>query len=92
MARAPKYRPTPVDPCRNHLRPRRAENPAVLVQQLLREIKELGYPGSSNLRVRYITQGRAEPTGRTYHPGASPGSCSPGQTPSATASAHGSVN
>ena len=30
------------------------------VQQLLREIRELGYPGSSNLLVRYITQGRVE--------------------------------
>ena len=30
------------------------------VQQLLREIRELGYQGSSNLLVRYITQGRAE--------------------------------
>ena len=30
-------------------------NLAVPVQQLLREIRELGYPGSSNLLVRYIT-------------------------------------
>ena len=30
------------------------------VLQLLREIRELGYPGSSNLLVRYITQGRVE--------------------------------
>ena len=37
------------------LRKRRAEEPAVPVQQLLREIRELGYPGSSNLLVRYIT-------------------------------------
>jgi hypothetical protein len=32
----------------------------VPVQQLLREIRELGYQGSSNLLVRYITQGRVE--------------------------------
>lgn len=30
------------------------------VTHLLREIKELGYTGSANLLVRYITQGRAE--------------------------------
>ena len=30
------------------------------VQQLLREIRELGYQGSSNLLVRYINQGRLE--------------------------------
>ena len=29
------------------------------MQQLLREIRELGYPGSSNLLVRYLNQGRA---------------------------------
>ena len=60
LQRAPQYRPTLVDPYRDHLRKRRAEDPAVPVQQLLREIRELGYPGSSNLLVRYITQGRAE--------------------------------
>jgi len=31
------------------------------VQQLLREIRERGYPGSSNLLVRYINQGRLGP-------------------------------
>lgn len=30
------------------------------MQQLLREIRERGYPGSSNLLVRYINQGRAD--------------------------------
>ena len=30
------------------------------VQQLLWEIRELGYPGCSNLLVRYMNQGRAE--------------------------------
>lgn len=60
MQRAPQYRPTLVDPYRDHLRRRRAENPAVPVQHLLREIRELGYQGSSNLLVRYLTQGRAE--------------------------------
>lgn len=58
--RAPRYRPTLVDPYRDHLRRRRAEDPAVPVTHLLREIKELGYTGSANLLVRYITQGRVE--------------------------------
>jgi hypothetical protein len=60
LQRTPQYRPTLVDPYRDHLRRRRAEDPAVPVQQLLREIRELGYQGSSNLLVRYINQGRAE--------------------------------
>jgi transposase len=60
LQRVPKYRPTLVDPYRDHLRKRRAEEPGVPVQQLLREIRELGYQGSSNLLVRYISQGRAE--------------------------------
>ncbi len=60
LQRAPQYRPTLVDPYRDHLRRRRAEDPAVPVQHLLREIRELGYQGSSNLLVRYISQGRAE--------------------------------
>ena len=60
LQRAPQYRPTLVDPYRDHLRKRRAEDPAVPVQQLLREIRELGYQGSSNLLVRYLNQGRAE--------------------------------
>jgi transposase len=60
LQRAPQYRPTLVDPYRDHLRKRRAADPAVPVQQLLREIRELGYPGSSNLLVRYLNQGRAE--------------------------------
>ncbi len=60
LQRAPQYRPTLVDPYRDHLRKRRAEDPAVPVQHLLREIRELGYQGSSNLLVRYVNQGRLE--------------------------------
>lgn len=60
LQRVPKYRPTLVDPYRDHLRTRRAEEPGVGVQQLLREIRELGYQGSSNLLHRYLNQGRAE--------------------------------
>jgi hypothetical protein len=57
---APQYRPTLVDPYRDYLRQRRAEEPGASVQQLLREIRERGYPGSSNLLVRYLNQGRAD--------------------------------
>jgi transposase len=60
MIRAPKYRATLVDPYRDHLRARRAADPAVPVQRLLAEIRELGYTGSMNLLYRYITQGRVE--------------------------------
>ncbi len=60
LVKAPQYRPTLVDPYREHLRKRRAEDLAVPVTHLLAEIKELGYTGSANLLVRYITQGRVE--------------------------------
>ncbi len=60
LQRAPQYRPGLVDPYRDYLRKRRAEEPGVPVQQLLREIREKGYPGSSNLLVRYINQGRLD--------------------------------
>ncbi|MEZ0029613.1 transposase, partial [Kitasatospora sp. MAP12-22] len=43
--RAPRYKPTLVDPYRDHLRSRRAADPAVPVKQLFQEIKELGYTG-----------------------------------------------
>lgn len=58
--RAPSYKPTLVDPYRDHLRRRRNEDPAVPVTHLLHEIKKLGYTGSANLLARYLTQGRAE--------------------------------
>ncbi|WP_033222666.1 ISL3 family transposase, partial [Kitasatospora phosalacinea] len=58
--RAPRYQPTLVGPYRDHLRRRRAEDPAAPVTHLLREIKELGCTGSANLLVRYLNQGRAE--------------------------------
>jgi hypothetical protein len=57
---APTYRPTLVDPYRDHLRARRAADPAVPVTRLLAEIRESGYTGSANLLVRYLNQGRAE--------------------------------
>ncbi len=60
MRWAPQYRPTLVDPHREYLHQRRAEDPAVSVLQLLREIRERGYGGSRNLLYRYITQGRVE--------------------------------
>jgi hypothetical protein len=49
IRRVPQYRPTLVDLYRDHLRRRRAEEPAIPVAQLFAEIRELGYPGSMNL-------------------------------------------
>jgi hypothetical protein len=60
MIHAPIYRPTLVDPYREHLRKRRAEDPAVPLTRLLAEITQLGYTGSANLLMRYIAQGRVE--------------------------------
>ncbi|WP_331773157.1 ISL3 family transposase (plasmid) [Embleya sp. NBC_00888] len=58
--KAPQYRPTLIDPFRDHLRRRRDQDPAVPTTHLLAEIRELGYSGSANLLVRHITQGRVE--------------------------------
>ncbi|MFE3206520.1 ISL3 family transposase [Embleya sp. NPDC059237] len=68
LIRAPAYRPTLVDPYREHLRRRRSEDPVVPVTHLLHEIRELGYTGSANLLVRYINQGRVEADHATLSP------------------------
>jgi transposase len=60
LQRPPQYRPTLVDPFRDHLRNRREQEPAIGNLQLFREIKALGYAGSMNLLVRYVTRGRVE--------------------------------
>jgi transposase len=60
MLCAPKYRASLVDPYREHLRKRRAEDPAVPVQHLFEEIKALGFTGCLNLLHKYINQGRAD--------------------------------
>lgn len=60
LKRPPRYRETLVDPYRDHLRRRRAEEPGVAVTRLLAEIRELGCTGSANLLVRYLDQGRAD--------------------------------
>jgi transposase len=85
LQRVPKYRPTLVDPHRDYLRKRRAEEPGVPVQHLLREIRERGYQGSSNLLVRYINQGRLDSDHPHLSPAGPPASCSPGQTGSPAA-------
>ncbi|MCX4564464.1 ISL3 family transposase [Streptomyces phaeochromogenes] len=68
LIRTPQYRPTLVDPYREQLRKRRGTDPAVPVTHLLAEIRELGYTGSANLLVRYITQGRVEADHATLSP------------------------
>jgi hypothetical protein len=60
MLRVSKYRAGLVDPYREHLRRRRAEDPAVPVRHLFEEIKALGFTGCLNLRHKYINQGRAD--------------------------------
>jgi transposase len=60
MLRVPKYRASLVDPYREHLRKRRAEDPAVPVLHLFEEIKALGFMGCLNLLHKYINQGRAD--------------------------------
>jgi transposase len=60
MLRVPKYRASLVDPYREHLRKRRAEDPAVPVKYLFEEIKALGFTGCLNLLHKYINQGRAD--------------------------------
>lgn len=60
MLRVPKYRASLVDPYREHLRTRRAADPAVPVKHLLDEIKALGFTGCLNLMHKYINQGRAD--------------------------------
>jgi hypothetical protein len=60
MIRAPAHRPTLLDPYHEHLRKRRAEDPAVPLTHLLGEITRLSCTGSANLLMRYISQGRVE--------------------------------
>ncbi len=60
LVAASAFRPTMVDPYRDYLKRRRAEEPAVAVLALFREIREQGYPSSHNLLVRYINQGRLD--------------------------------
>lgn len=86
--RAPRYKPTLVDPYRDHLRRRRSEDPAVPVTHLLREIKELGYTGSANLLVRYLTKAAPRATSRSPPRSASPASCSPAPRTCATRTPH----
>ncbi|MFC4606277.1 transposase, partial [Streptomyces maoxianensis] len=56
----PKYRASLVDPYREHLRKRRAEDPAVPILHLFEEIKALGFTGCLNLLHKYINQGRVD--------------------------------
>ncbi|MEV7870731.1 transposase [Streptomyces sp. NPDC088124] len=60
MLRVPKYRTSLVEPSREHLRKRRAEDPSVPVEHLFEEIKALGLTGCLNLLHKYISQGRAD--------------------------------
>ncbi|MGW6413290.1 hypothetical protein ACWF95_40315 [Streptomyces vinaceus] len=72
LVRTPTYRPGLVAPYRDHLRERRAEDPAAPTTHLSAEIREMGYTGSANLLVRYINQGRVEADHATLPRAASP--------------------
>ena len=65
-------RPTLVNPYRDHLRKRRAGDPAVPVQRLLREIRELGYQAARTCSSGTSPRAAPRPTGRTCHPFARP--------------------
>lgn len=60
MLRVPKYRSSLVDPYREYLRRRRAEDPAAPIRHLFEEIKNLGFTGCLNLLHKYTNQGRAD--------------------------------
>jgi hypothetical protein len=60
LQRPAQYRQILVDPYRDHLRRRSAEEPGVAVTRLLAEIRELRYPGSANLLVRYLKLGEGQ--------------------------------
>jgi transposase/transposase IS204/IS1001/IS1096/IS1165 family protein len=69
LQRVPRYRPTLVDPYRDHLRQRRAEQPGVPVTQLLAEIRQLGYQGSANLLTAISTRAAPRTSNSISHPG-----------------------
>ena len=60
LRRPPQYRASIVDPYRDHLRNRRANEPGLSVLQLFDEITALGYTGSLNLLHKYLNQGREQ--------------------------------
>lgn len=60
LIHGPKYSTTLVDPFRDYLRERRAQEPTVTTWTLLGEIKAMGYQGGSTLLYRYLGQGRAD--------------------------------
>jgi hypothetical protein len=82
----PEYRPTLVDPYRDHLRNRRAEEPGVPVAQLLREIRKRGYQAAPTRSSGTSAKAAQRENGRTCHGGGPPGSCSPGRANSRPAS------
>ncbi len=83
LKRPPRYRRTLVDPFRDHLCRRRTEYPGMVraaasvmvpVTRPLAEIRELGYTGSANVLVRYLSQAaRTRSASRRHHASSSPG-------------------
>jgi hypothetical protein len=79
LRRARKYQPALVDPYRDYLRRRRTEEPGAPVQQLLREIRGLGYPAAPTCWSATSTSAGPTPRARTCRSGKRPGSCSAGR-------------
>jgi hypothetical protein len=68
LIHGPKYSTTLVDPFRDYLRHRRAQDLSVTTWALLGEIKAMGYQGGQSLLYRYLGQGRLD----QQHPPPSP--------------------
>lgn len=93
MRRVPKYRASLVDPYREHLRKRRANDPAVPVQHLFEEIRPLASRAASTFCTKTSTKAARTPTAAISPHADSPGCSSPGPTnsrPSTTTSWPGS--
>ena len=74
LQRAPQYRPTLVDPYRDHLKRRRAAEPAVSVPRLFAEITALGYEAVSTCSTATSPKAASRATAHRSPHAASPGS------------------
>ncbi len=77
VVRAPQYRPTLVDPYRDHLRARRARTPPFRCCNCSKRSKPWDTPEARTWLYRYITQGRVRPTSHDSPRAALPGYCCP---------------
>jgi hypothetical protein len=93
LRRAAQYRPTLVDPYRDYLRKRRAEEPGSRCGSCCGRSASSATREAPTCSSATSTRDEPMPSGRTSRPARRPRSCSPGQTTSPTGSArrrHGS--